>query len=207
MQAILHLAKYAAAAGLGLLAWNYAAHVFINHTVNSPSAQAEGEFYKMEREAQAKYKTLPTAQATNRYANEKISKDLAATTPGEARAFKAAQIFMGFYWVNARARAEFCQKEGVDISPFVTEFSRRHRPQYDRAMSLFQAHGLSAEDSWSTLRASLMHAVEHDMWPLGGYGMSMAEACQDIAKRPVTLASKLDLITHRPDLQRALMGP
>jgi hypothetical protein len=207
MQAIVHLGKYAAAALLGLLAWNYAAYMFINHTVNSPSAQAEGDFYRMQREAQAKYKTLPPAEAIKRYASEKMSKELAAITSVEERAFKAAQIFMGFYWVNARARAEFCEKEGVDISSFVTEFSRRHRPQYDRAMSLFQAHGLSAEDTWSTLRASLTHAVEQDMWPLGGYGMSMADACREIAKGPVTLASKLDLSMHEPNLQRALMSP
>jgi hypothetical protein len=207
MQSIVHLGKYAAAALLGLLAWNYAAYMFINHTVNSPSARAEGEFYKMQREAQAKYKTLPPAEATKRYASEKMSKELAAITSVDERAFKAAQIFMGFYWVNARARAEFCEKEGIDISSFVTEFSRRHRPQYNRAMSLFQAHGLNAEATWSTLRASLTHAVEQDMWPLGGYGKSMAEACEEIAKGPVTFASKLDLTTHQPILQHALMGP
>jgi hypothetical protein len=207
MQAIGNLAKYVIAGLLGLVAWNYAAYFFINHTVNSPSAQAEGEFYKMQREAQAKYNKLPTAEATKRYASEKMAKELAAIPSVEERAFKAAQIFMGFYWVNARARGEFCQNEGVDISSFVSEFSRRHRPQYERAMSLFQAHGLNAEDTWSTLHASLTHAVEQDMWPLGAYAMSMADACQEIAKGPVTFASKLDLATHQPTLQRALMGP
>jgi hypothetical protein len=128
------------------LAWNYAALLFINHTVDSPSAQAEGEFYKMERGAQSKYQTLPPTQAANCYASEKTSKELAAAASADERSFKAAQFFMGFYWVNVRARAEFCQKQGVDISPFVTEFSRLHRPQYDRATSLLQAKGLSVED-------------------------------------------------------------
>jgi hypothetical protein len=59
---------------------------------------------------------------------------------------------------------------------------------------------------WATLRASMAHAVRQDMWPLGIYGMSMAKACEEIARRPTTFAKKLDLIDRQPDVQRALMG-
>jgi hypothetical protein len=45
------------------------------------------------------------------------------------------------------------------------------------------------------------------MWSMGGYAMSMVEACTEIAKRPVTFASKLNLVNRQPELQRALMGP
>jgi hypothetical protein len=206
MQAILQLAKYGAAALAGLLVMSLLARLFVDSTVNSPSAKAEGAYFKMEREAQQKYKGLSSAQATNRYANELASKEL-GTGSADERAFKAAQIFIGFYLVNARARAEFCQEQKVDIGKFVGEFSRLHQAQYARAINLLEAHGTSVEQIWSTLRASLRHAVEQDMWSMGGIGMSMETLCQDIAHRPSSFAAQVNLVKRQPDVQRALMGP
>jgi hypothetical protein len=51
----------------------------------------------------------------------------------------------------------------------------------------------------------MARAVEQDMWPAGGAGMSMTEACEEIAKRPRTYADKLDFFNRLPEVQRALM--
>ena len=206
MQAVMQLAKYGAAALAGLVALNLAAHVLVNETVNSPSAKAEGVYFKMEREAQQKYQGLPPAQATGRYASELASKELAAAGTADERALKAAQIFIGFYLVNTRARAEFCQEQKVDITGFVNELSRLHPSQLARATALLEAQGTSVEQIWSTLHASLRHAVEHDMGSIVGFGMSMEKLCQDIVHRPVSFASKVNLAKRQPDVQRALMG-
>jgi hypothetical protein len=102
MQIAWRIAGFGMAVVVGLLAWNLVVHVFLINTVASPSAQAEGEFFKMERAAQAARTEMPTALATSRYANEQASKELAAAGSQEERAFKAAQIFIGFYLVNTR---------------------------------------------------------------------------------------------------------
>lgn len=208
MQIPLRIATYAGAALIGLLGWNLAAHVFIGHTLNSPSAKAEGDYFKMEREAQAKYAGpgTPTAAAMSRYAGEQAKQMLAAAAPGKERTFTAAQIFIGFYLTNAKARIDYCRERQVDLSGFASAFANLHRLQYERAAALFEANGTSVDDTWSTVRAALMHGVDTDMGVIAGLGVPMAKACQEIARRPRYFADQLNFAKRQPEIQRALMG-
>jgi hypothetical protein len=201
------IAKYAAAGVAGLLAWNVAAKIMVDNTLNSPAAQAEGEVYKMEREAQRQQPGKPIAVAMNNYAIGKASEELAATASPEERRLKAAQIFIGYYLINTRGRAEYCQERGVDVSAFVDEFARLHRPQYDRAAALLEAKRVTVEKIWSITRGAMERPLKHDM---GSYGPpprpGQPSACEELAKRAKFFARKLDLRERQPDVHSALMG-
>ena len=209
MTAAARIATYIGAALIGLFGWNLAARVLIEHTVASPSAKAEGEYYRMERDALAKYAGPGTsnAEALARYAKEQAAQKLAAATTADERAYTAAQIFIGFYFMNSRARVEFCREQQVDLSAFATDFAKLHQPQYERAASLLRAKGTSIEDTWSTSRAAMMHAADRDMRAMAGMGNPPAAACKEFASHPGGFVAELDFARRQPDLQRALMGP
>ena len=208
MPMLFKIGTYIGAALIGLLAWNFAIRAFLDQTVNSPSAKAEGEFFRMEREAQVKYAGpgTNTAAAISRYASEQAAKVLAAAPAGDERAFTAAQIFAGFYLTNTRARVEYCREQKVDIASFANAVSARHRAQVERAEALFRAHGTSIDETWPTVRASLKHAVELDMQATIGFEISTpAKACEEIAHRPQTFAEQLDFARREHAIDRALM--
>src|SRR5262249_50034969 len=94
MRGLSQIAKYAAAGIAGLRLWTLAARVFIEQTVNAPEVRAEGEVYKMEREAQRAEPGKPIAVAMGNYAIGKASEELAATANPAERRYKAAQIFI-----------------------------------------------------------------------------------------------------------------
>ena len=208
MRLPLRIAGYLIAGLIGLFGWNLAVRVFLDHTVNSPSAEAEGALYKLEREAQAKYAGIgtPTAAAMNRYANEQAAK-MVAEAPSEERAFTAAQIFMGFYLTNARARVEFCNEQKIDLARFADAFATVNDQQHERAVAVLVARGTSEEDAWSTMRTALMHAVELEMNAGIGSGISAHDACHEIALRSSYFADQLDFARRLPEGQRALMEP
>jgi hypothetical protein len=205
MGALSQLAKCAAAGLIGLLAWNVAAKLLIDNTVNSPEAQAEGQLWKMEREAQVAQPGKPTAVAMTQYAIEKASTELAAAPEAE-RAFKAAQIFIGYYLVNTRARVEFCAERHVDLGKFADEFARLHAAQYERAVALLTARGLKVEQIWSITRTAMSRAITHDMGGFTAPGIHSPKACEEVARQARYFARKLDLKTRQPEVQRALMG-
>lgn len=209
MTAAARIGTFAGAALIGLFGWNLAARVFLDHTVNSPSATAEGEYNRIEREALAKYAGPGTsnADAMSRYAKEQAAQKVAAAATADERAFTAAQVFLGFYLMNSRARVEFCRAQQVDISPFATDFAKLHQPQYERTAGLFRAKGVSIEDAWSTTRGTMMRAAETDMRAIAGTGGTLAAACQQFASHPGGFVAELDFARHQPDVQRALMGP
>jgi hypothetical protein len=201
------IATYLGAALIGIFGWNLAARVFVEQTVNSPSARAEGEVYKLEREAQAKYAGIgtPTNVAMNRYASEQAKKIVAEAAP-EDRALTAAQIFIGFYLTNARARVEYCREQKIDLGNFADTFANIHYQQHERAVALLATKGTSEDDAWSTLHNALMHAVELDMGSSIGSGTTPHDACHEIALRSSYFADQLDFARRQPEVQQALMA-
>jgi hypothetical protein len=206
MKLLFRIVAYLGAALIGLFGWNLAVRVFLDHTVNSPSARAEGEFYKMEREAETKYAGIgtPVGVALSRYASERAARMVAEAAP-EDRAFTAAQIFMGFYLTNTRARVEFCREQKIDLANFADAFATIHTRQHERAAALLAAKGMTVDDTWSTLRPALMHAVELDIGATSGISTSVAAACHEIALRSSYFAGQLDFAHRQPEVQRALM--
>ena len=90
---------------------------------------------------------------------------------------------MGFYLTNTRARIELCREQKVDLANFADTFATIHTRPYDRALALLQAKSISVDDTWTTLRPSLLHAVELDMGSAVGSGTSRYDACHEIALR------------------------
>src|SRR5262249_13416757 len=120
--------------------------------------------------------------------------------------YKAAQIFIGYYLVNTRARVEYCQERNVDLTRFAEEFGRLHREPYERAVAELKAKGLSVDKVWSVTKGAMSRAITIDMVGAGIQYAGMPNACEEVAKRAKYFARKLELRERQPDVYQALMG-
>ena len=225
----LALVKLGVAAIVGLIAWNLVARTVISKTIATPDAFAVADVVKKyearEREIERGWFSGPTGVSRTRRANDVISRELASAKP-EERGFRAAQIFIGFYLVNTRARADYCAQYKIDIANFVAELERVEAAQYARAAGLLGAKGIRVDELWERAQGMMKNAVSQDMaelgragqggWSMGvyaatsppeeGYGLAMPELCHAIAQQPISYAKRLDLRDRTPELERALMG-
>src|ERR1017187_2818975 len=59
-----------------------------------------------------------------------------AAQSGEKKAETAADLYFGFFAVNARARTEFCKVQGVDVSAWTAAFEKINARETARAKEI-----------------------------------------------------------------------
>lgn len=64
----------------------------------------------------------------------------------------AADMFFGYYWLNTRSRAAYCQEQGIDISVFTTSFADAHSSEHMRASEIYKNAGVDEETIWSPIK-------------------------------------------------------
>jgi hypothetical protein len=79
------------------------------------------------------------------------------------RSRNAAGIFFGAYFMNTRARPEYCRQRGVDLRPFVTAYEEVHRAELARARAVFLEAGMDPETLAPALQGQFVGMVEQDM--------------------------------------------
>jgi hypothetical protein len=93
-----------------------------------------------------------------RQARESLSKGDATS-----RSRTAAGIFFGAYFMNTRARPEYCRQRGVDLRPFVAAYEEVHRAELARARAIFAEAGMNPETMAPALQGQFVGMVEQDM--------------------------------------------
>lgn len=170
----------------------------------SPSAQVNSEVAKLEREAAKKHPGKSRAEGIALVAAEKASQELNAISDPKERAFKAAQIFLGYYLINARGRADYCESKGVDISPFVNAFAQRYAREYRLAGDILHKRGIDVEQSYRQLKPAMERMVNTEMNGLAGFQATHKKVCETFAKQPGFYLNQIDLQVRQPDVYRAL---
>jgi hypothetical protein len=199
-----HIAAYLIAGAAGITGLQYVFTSAVSNVVNSPSAKAEGEVAKMERDALKKYPGKPRTEGLAYIAAERATQELNSAADPKERAFKAAQIFFGFYLVNTRARPAFCQKEGVDISEFVRLFAQDYKTEYTLAVDIVRRRGITEDKIYRPISGALERMIETEMFGLRNYRYSNKQVCETFAQRAPFYVNQIDLRRRQPDVIRAL---
>lgn len=126
------------------------------------NAKAATMLASMEEEAVRKYPNLPKSEAIARYARENAGQQLASKS-GAARDASAAQMFYGFYYMNTRGRAEWCRRQGADLSQWQSTFSRIYAREKAAADGIFARAGQDPEKMVGMITESLAGYVDSDM--------------------------------------------
>lgn len=80
-----------------------------------------------------------------------------------SRSRTAAGIVLGAYFLNTRARPEYCGQRGVDLRPFVDAYEEVHGVELARARAIFAEAGVDPETLAPGLQREFVGMVEQDM--------------------------------------------
>lgn len=170
-------------------------------------SQSEAFVDDIERKALAAFPGLTKSEAMSRYAQENAPAFIASSKSDQQRRANVAAMFFGFYHVNTRARVDFCNRLGVDISEFTQQFIGYHRREYERALALAADLGLTEEKAYSMSATMLARAVTTDMQSIQlKLGVSDKGACMAMNERAEQILDKLHFSTVQPEAHHLLMG-
>lgn len=126
--------------------------------------------------------------------------------------FSAAKSFMSFYTFNRVAYTSVCDKEGVDVSPFVNVFVSEHTALYAKATSILAAHGMQQAEVQARLQATLASSEPDVRQALQENavhehaGTTTKDGCRYLAAHGDELAKGLRLEQFHPEIVRAMNG-
>lgn len=119
----------------------------------------------------------------------------------------AAAKFLTFYWLNARARVEYCRARGVSISRFKRAFESAQSRTYARAVELTVAVGRDEESLYVMAEPMLATLIQTDMNTIAKQaGGESTEGCRLVDDKADFIVGQLDFERGQPELYRAIMG-
>ncbi|MGM3275652.1 hypothetical protein [Ralstonia sp. 24A2] len=140
----------------------------------------------------------------------KASGERLSSSSGESKAQEAAGQFLRFYLVNVRARREYCQRLGIDITPFVEAFSAEHRDLYKKSRRII-ARGPYPPDQvedrlYNMMLPTLQTTVGDAMQTMGSeVHASKQQVCAAFSANGAKIASAFQLATLNPALYQVLL--
>lgn len=155
----------------------------------------------MRNAASAANPNLSKSDALREYANkqsaEKLSKQDATN-----QTQTATSMFFGFYFVNTRARFDYCANRGVDITPFVSAFQKKYAGQYALATSNAKSFNFDPQTIISVGGHELAKMAEQDMKDIAAsVQIPESETCAWFNANAVEVAN---LIVLPPQVARSL---
>jgi hypothetical protein len=171
------------------------------------AAHVEKAAVDLRAEAVGKHPEMSESMAMRAAAVERAEREIATPQSTESLAGNAAGNFVGFYLVNTRTRADYCQARGVDLSPFVARFSSVHAPEWAKAQTLLRRRGMDAEQVWPQLKPTMDKLIEQGMRDTAASAQTdETGVCRYMAEHPELVVPTLTYSTVSPTLERALMS-
>lgn len=148
---------------IGLVAGILAYHALTPETPRPPTAaDVKTQIDALKAEAARTHPGMAQSDAMKevavRQARESLGKGDALS-----RSRTAAGIFFGSYFMNTRARPEYCRQRGVDLRAFVTVYEDVHRAELARARAIFAEAGMNPDTLAPALQSQFVGMVEQDM--------------------------------------------
>jgi hypothetical protein len=190
--------------GVALVAF-YGIQALRQHSTTSEQSTAEAVNKRMDElraRAEREHPDMAKSDALKEVASKEAAKKLATQTSSQ-QVETAASMFWGFYWINTKARADYCTRRGVDLGPFVTAFESEHSAELARAKAVFAATGTDPAEIYPVLLPRLEKTVEQDMKDVAtGANAPLEEACNLFNEHAEQFAKFIQMPPH---VKEALM--
>jgi hypothetical protein len=179
-------------------------------SLRQPSANPEQTAEAISRQmddlrerAKREHPDLPPTDALKAVTAAESARKLAAQS-GDQRANTAADMFWGFYWINTKARVEYCAERGVDLAPFASAFQKHHDAELQRAKSIYSAAGIDPQSALRTVQPELTKVVVQDMKDVAaGAKVPLEQTCALFNANAEQFAQLIEL---SPEVKQALMA-
>lgn len=169
------------------------------------SAQVNIE--KMKADAVAARPDMAPSYAFADAAKKKAETDLASSANPDTKLTKAADQFFGFYYVNVITRKEYCDKLGVDITPFITAFKAANAKEYRIASETESWKKTNPKWFMSKMEPSFRSTIDQAMLDAAKQNnVSPKEVCTSIAENGTEIAAEMTSQKMMPANYAALHG-
>ena len=167
---------------------------------------ANAEIDAIRAEARKNNPDKPEVIAVHEAASKKMAESINAKGTAKEKQQAAAGSFLGYYLVNYRQRADYCESLGVDITPFISAFKALHEEEYAVAIQTLSATQKNIDELFSGLKPQLVTVIEQDMaYVANENGVSLAEACRLISDHADILVPDMHISQTQPVVYQALM--
>lgn len=177
-----------------------------NVLLDMPALEAGAEYARIGQEALRKYPKLSPLEARAKYSNEILEERLAEAEGAPARAVVAASAFLGFWLVQGRARAEFCNAAGVDFARFQADFEQENEALHEIATAVLEKANAPEERLWKSARGVMQQQIQYEMLYIkGGLPTERKDACEFLLARRAELRQFFHYRHASPAGYRALL--
>ncbi len=149
----------------------------------------------------------PEVLAVQQAAIRKAEQNINSKGTQQEKVQAAAGTFLGFYLVNFRQRAEYCQDQGVDIAPFTSTFKESHKNEYAIAVKATSAAPSDIDKLYRMIKPQLITVIEQDMEFIASEnGVSLAEACSLVSDNAAILVPDMHISVMQPAVHNVLVS-
>ena len=181
-------------------------------SLQKASAQLGKELEEMKARAAKEQPDRPAAYVVQEEVQKKGAADLAKAVSNPAKqADIAADQFVGFYFVNTKARAAYCKELGVDISPFVQAFAKEHQALYQKSRMIHNRdpHGadMIETETYKTIAPHMRQVIADETKAAAQQNnITEKQLCQALAEHAQELVPEMMLEKINPPLYQAMMS-
>lgn len=154
----------------------------------------------LQQEAESNNPTLSKSDAWQKEGKEQAAKQVANASSYEKKKI-AADMFSGFYYVNVKARKEYCDNLGVDISLFISAFKSVNSAEY----KIMQSIGALPASELNKLDAQFKSTVNQAMIDASNqYKMTTTQVCEAFQENADAVAKEISFKILVPSAYAAL---
>lgn len=139
-------------------------------------------------------------------AGAKMATNAINSAPPDQKRLTAASSFYGFYLINVRTRAEYCQQQGVDIHAFTDAFTASNAKILAVAQPLIEANNMTVDKLYDMFKPQLNSAIDTDMKDVAAANKTDAKgACKAFVAHATEINERLQFAKNLPEAYQALM--
>jgi hypothetical protein len=169
------------------------------------NSKVEKFMEQLQADAIRKHPDIPFSQAIQQESSERASEKLTSETDELKRTNRAADMFWGFFFINAIERPEFCREQGVDIQPFVKAFELAHENEIAKARSIYARVSVDETKLYTAMKPQMRKALVQDMTDTAtSIKSSVKEVCHAFSENADAIAQEMHLSKVQPVVFKVL---
>lgn len=162
---------------------------------------------ELQKKGAAKYGDEPKSRASAKAAIDESKQTLNSDISEQRKMEYAAGNFLGYYLVNSRARVEFCNGQGVDISNFAQALKDTHESELAKATAVMKESAVVVESLYEESAAVFADMIKQAMVDEAAQlGSDEKAVCEVYANDPENVVNMMRFENVMPDAYQQLMN-
>ena len=170
-------------------------------------AAAEEDYKQIKNQASKEFPDELPSVALFKSSQKKVIDQFAAEKDPAKRAKKAADIFMGFFFMGSRAFSDHCAEQNIDIKPFAVAFITGHAEAHKKAISILKYTPEREDGQYDLIQQQMRGMAEQQINDIATVNKTTtAGACDLIGSNADYLSAEMHISKLQPVVYAELMN-